>query len=1297
MLKAAEAPPRTQPLIPERILDVPSQRLYYLSLGLLCQAIKILDFFTYLFSDPSTSTSYVRKWILVDALYCGCLSQLRIPRLNYSKSVVILQIVSLCLSDAFLFGGITVNIGLGPWRVARPAGGFSGRGDIVSTDNVFSFTDILPALGLGSFVGSSNKETHLLGQHTVRMSPISTAQLNPNMDTFCIASPGQSVLIPLLLNNTSPTSLRYTLTPLGYAEKTGDKKGAVSGRVDRVELSAKEMKAIEQSRLDSLEAARTASTKRDTEDYDEYDDDDDDDDTRSQGSGFSLQKSQSLQHIKISKPGVLRLERVIDSANVEARLAFPTEVTIAPCPRASFVDDGVISPNDVRCAAPGHVSGAGEQLQFSIDIYGVPPLSLRWIKEVNGRREFFMVEGIEEEALHSRGEDRRAVGTRTPHQVVVPLTVTLDALGTHSYRLEYVTDALGNVVSVISMTSDAKQLQSTTRTTTVVRRPTVSFRHCGPGNPAALLVGSETALTIATKDADDLDSPWDITVKYRPTLGEEKRFKSWSKILTTPVGRRDLTLHANSPGEYTITGIKGSHCEGDVLSPDMCKVVERPHPTAEIAWKKIHECSGDTGVSASLVLHGTPPFTVYYTTQRDKEPPQEKAQNFPTSRGELTIQPDRSGHYTFAFTQLSDAHYKKVALKGPSIDQVVHPPASADFSPPVSAGRSKRRISSCSGNTVDVNVELRGTGPWNLDVQVVGPKGSEIIHVKNITTPKKTIQVPIPSIIDRDGGSFEIDLVSVEDSYGCKRPVTVTGIAVNVRRIKPTAKFYGSQDRRQVTILEGDHASLPLRLTGDGPWRVKYRLLQDPTKIHSIVATSANEELRVEQEGTYEILNISDLQCPGTVVEDSATYRVSWVPRPAAKLSPEIQATYEAYNGSHILPPICEGIPDHVDLDLTGRPPFQIMYNVARDGDHGATKIIDQPVFSSIQPRTRFQLHTSEAARIYYEVKQIGDAAYPLAKSNALIPRSERLLFEQQVLMRPSARFRTNNRITYCMNDILSARDLTTNDGLIVLQGTPPFQLQLSIKNLAASEIHHESIILNEHAWKLDVPSYTFKSVGPHLITIDSIQDASHCEQVIPDPLYRSIWADVAETAAIVPFDRREHFCINDVAQFQLEGIPPWTIGYRVNGKNHVQEVKTSPFSVQQQQAGEFAITSIAHQHKMCKTSVTDLRYTVHQLPSAQVGHGKRVIQDIHEGDQAEIVFTLIGEPPFTFTYQRTELSPKKGVQGKVMETHTVSGVTAKEYSIFSALEGTWTVTFISDKYCRYPPSQTDMLPEKSK
>lgn len=132
-----------------------------------------------------------------------------------------------------------------------------------------------------------------------------------------------------------------------------------------------------------------------------------------------------------------------------------------------------------------------------------------------------------------------------------------------------------------------------------------------------------------------------------------------------------------------------------------------------LAPKLNHISSGDTGVSASLVLHGTAPFQVYYRMQKDKEPPKELVKTFSSSRGEFTIQPERSGHYTFTFLHLSDANYKKIALKGPSIDQVVHPPASVDFSPSTAAGRTRRRISSCSGSTVDVMVDLKVCGIVN--------------------------------------------------------------------------------------------------------------------------------------------------------------------------------------------------------------------------------------------------------------------------------------------------------------------------------------------------------------------------------------------------------------------------------------------------------------------------------------------------------------------------------------------------------------------------------------------------------
>ncbi len=75
----------------------------------------------------------------------------------------------------------------------------------------------------------------------------------------------------------------------------------------------------------------------------------------------------------------------------------------------------------------------------------------------------------------------------------------------------------------------------------------------------------------------------------------------------------------------------------------------------------------------------------------------------------LPWQPENSGTYTYSFTHLSDANYKRIKLDGPSISQVVHPLASAGFVFYSSTGTSNRRIiNSCSGNTVDVEVDLRG-------------------------------------------------------------------------------------------------------------------------------------------------------------------------------------------------------------------------------------------------------------------------------------------------------------------------------------------------------------------------------------------------------------------------------------------------------------------------------------------------------------------------------------------------------------------------------------------------------------
>lgn len=95
-----------------------------------------------------------------------------------------------------------------------------------------------------------------------------------------------------------------------------------------------------------------------------------------------LQKTQRIRWIKITKPGVLRLENVVDGkTEVKTKV---TDVIVSNCPSANFVGD---ADEKIRC------TGSNEDLMMHV--FGVPPLSLQWQREIEQKREQFYVEGIE--------------------------------------------------------------------------------------------------------------------------------------------------------------------------------------------------------------------------------------------------------------------------------------------------------------------------------------------------------------------------------------------------------------------------------------------------------------------------------------------------------------------------------------------------------------------------------------------------------------------------------------------------------------------------------------------------------------------------------------------------------------------------------------------------------------------------------------------------------------------------------------------------------------------------------------
>jgi nucleoporin POM152 len=126
--------------------------------------------------------------------------------------------------------------------------------------------------------------------------------------------------------------------------------------------------------------------------------------------------------------------------------------------------------------------------------------------------------------------------------------------------------------------------------------------------------------------------------------------------------------------------------------------------------------------------------------------------------------------------------------------------------------------------------------------------------------------------------------------------------------------------------------------------------------------------------------------------------------------------------------------------------------------------------------------------------------------------------------------------LTYCLHDTFRAEDIDSHSGVVKLQGTSPFYLELSLHNLATGEIRKERVQLLQDEWRVELPDYRFDTVGSYMLMIDSVWDGSTCKQDVDALGINSLLIDVAETAAIVPMERREDYCVGDILRFQLEG-----------------------------------------------------------------------------------------------------------------------------------------------------------------
>jgi nucleoporin POM152 len=335
-----------------------------------------------------------------------------------------------------------------------------------------------------------------------------------------------------------------------------------------------------------------------------------------------------------------------------------------------------------------------------------------------------------------------------------------------------------------------------------------------------------------------------------------------------------------------------------------------PEPDLSITSEDIYDkCAGNSiGLLVDLDLTGTPPFIVHYEIEKDKQKESHKVR-IDGSRHQLELKPSDAGHFTYRFKAIDDHVYGSRPLNSQSLklEQDVKPPASAYLM------KVSSEIVSCIEERVSIDVLLQGESPFTLEYELIHNGKRKKEKVSGIQENRVTISTE-PLI---QGGDYTLALASVQDKTGCK--IFLSDEAkIAVRQQRPKASFGLVDGKRKVTALEGSKVRLPLRLDGVPPQRIIYRRVDDSSgKVFTVMKQNTNDILLVDQQGVYELVNVTDSLCPGFVDPSTATFEVEWIPRPSIKLAENAGLTLEG--DTYSKREICEGDIDAVELSITGK------------------------------------------------------------------------------------------------------------------------------------------------------------------------------------------------------------------------------------------------------------------------------------------------------------------------------------------------------------------------------------------
>ncbi|KAG2736961.1 hypothetical protein G9P44_001051 [Scheffersomyces stipitis] len=1237
----------SRPLIPSHILDEATQRLFVLSLFVLIQSWKLYDV-TLLKSNalaeyaltPLNNFSFVLKYAIIDGLFLWLLPVLSIQYLIFSPLKTLLFALLLNGVTFFLVssvpGPLLGSIFMPLWKLV-----FQNR----------ELTIVGDSIDLNSVV---DMDSHFKGKLTIHYLPDSSARMNPfHFDQLCL-DPNQILEMPVEFNTT---------TDIGYLQI---EHTAVNNEIKNVDFKGHSLRRLLRGDYRYLSK------------YPEF--------KRGDDRVFYIS-------FPISEPGSYKIKSVTDSKGLSIR-TYKSEFLISSCPRAQFsyppnFDDS----KNYRCI---NSKQDEDSLHMPlVESFGVTPVSVLISSSLNGKfyKEFNVTIG--DKTTSSSSKDISWLKAYQISRNTLEQEISKDSdffsvagEGILKFQLIEIRDYLGNTKRYNPL-SDEKDIRFEYE---LKRGPKLQIVD-SDSVTELLLDDKKTIKILGTESLKETDFPLSVTIVHllNTATNITKEFTKRSDL--------DHGIQISQPGIYQLLEAKTRYCDCELVGQAVNITVAQP-PTVDINATPISDkCLGTVGYTFDLDLSGKPPFQVQYhiyTRQSNGILRPVHSSNGKSSRlirtlekrHSFTFRPPAEGNYVVVFNNLKDLNYNQrpVVLDESRFTYSTYfkKPSRVSF---FAGNAQQKTINTCFGERAKIPLYFEGNGPFTFNYDFVDVRtGQKLVNTVTIEDIS-SYEIEVPESIK--GGKYEIKLSNITDKAGCNAILDERErIIINSRTDIPEVQINNEVSHFQ--IVEGDSVEIPIKIkssvgrTNNDKIEYDFIDLFDKTK-RTRRSLQGNRPLRVNAAGEYSLANFENGGCSGKVIGQDKKITVSYYDRPRLVVSSPKEMKQHKDDSALHLQPICQDCKNQVQITLEGTVPFVVDYEIRYPNGRVETRSMNVA-----SRQLMIDLPTAHSGRYEYAFKGIYDNLYTKEKVRNFHQKLPRVFYDVNPL--PSLEFDQELQISQlCENRVRPGKPLVKIP--IQLSGSFPFKINATLTHAATglketlifSKVTENSIVVNGNK--------SIK-VGEHILTINEVTDGNGCSKKDFLPSNNYIIAITEVPNIFNSYPSQQHYCVGDHIAFKLTGVSPYTVYYNFNEKLQKAEVPFL-FSRLASKPGFLTIDAVQDSSaSSCLVNFTalgspreDLKLQVHDLPSVEVNKGDYIVEDLHEGEQTELIFRFFGVPPFSVTYVRTtelndKKSKKKAEARKIIETHTIDNIMEYEYTVLASLEGTYEAIVISDAYC---------------